>query len=100
MDGAVEEAGGMRRVTAGRVSIYWGRGCWLLESGPMRYLKGGGPVSPKPRQSPKLLARSLQGIGGAAIPALATVSVAKVLPAGERGAGIGLIGSRLGAAVG
>jgi hypothetical protein len=23
MDGAVEEAGGMRRVTAGRVSTYW-----------------------------------------------------------------------------
>ena len=42
--------------------------------------------------------RIVQGIGGAAVPALAIVSVAKVLPAGERGAGIGLIGSSLGTA--
>lgn len=42
--------------------------------------------------------RIVQGVGGAAIPALAIVSVARVLPAGERGAGIGLIGSSLGAA--
>lgn len=41
--------------------------------------------------------RIVQGVGGAAIPALAIVSVAKVLPAGERGAGIGLIGACLGA---
>ena len=27
MDGAVEEADGMRRVTARRVSACWGRGC-------------------------------------------------------------------------
>jgi hypothetical protein len=26
----VEEAGGMRRVTAGRISTYWRRGCWLV----------------------------------------------------------------------
>jgi DHA2 family metal-tetracycline-proton antiporter-like MFS transporter/DHA2 family florfenicol/chloramphenicol resistance protein-like MFS transporter len=42
--------------------------------------------------------RIVQGVGGAAIPALAIVSVARVLPPGERGAGIGLIGSSLGAA--
>jgi hypothetical protein len=30
MGGAVEEAGGMRRVTAGRISTYWRRGCWLV----------------------------------------------------------------------
>jgi MFS transporter, DHA2 family, metal-tetracycline-proton antiporter len=42
--------------------------------------------------------RLVQGIGGAAVPALAIVSVAKVLPAGERGAGIGLIGASLGTA--
>ena len=42
--------------------------------------------------------RVVQGAGGAAIPALALVSVARVLPAGERGAGLGLIGSSSGAA--
>ncbi|MGI8860246.1 MAG: MFS transporter [Rubrobacteraceae bacterium] len=45
-----------------------------------------------------VLGRIVQGIGGAAIPALAIVSVTKVLPAGERGAGMGVIGSSLGAA--
>lgn len=49
-----------------------------------------------------VLGRILQGIGGAAIPALAFVSVAEVLPDGERGAAYGLIGSTvgIGAAVG
>jgi hypothetical protein len=51
MGGAVEEAGGMRRVTVWRISSYWRRGCWLLDSCHMRHLKGGAPVSPKPRQS-------------------------------------------------
>ena len=46
--------------------------------------------------------RIVQGAGGAAIPALASVSVTKVLPPGERGAALGLIVSSVGvgAAVG
>ena len=46
--------------------------------------------------------RLVQAAGGAAIPALASASVAKVLPPGERGAALGLIFSSvgIGAAVG
>lgn len=46
--------------------------------------------------------RIVQGAGGAAIPALSSVSVVKVLPPGERGGAIGLIVSSvgIGAAVG
>ena len=46
--------------------------------------------------------RIVQGAGGAAIPALSSVSVTKVLPPGERGAALGLIVSSvgIGAAVG
>lgn len=49
-----------------------------------------------------VLGRILQAAGGAAIPALSSVSVAKVLPQGERGAALGLIVSSvgIGAAVG
>jgi DHA2 family metal-tetracycline-proton antiporter-like MFS transporter/DHA2 family florfenicol/chloramphenicol resistance protein-like MFS transporter len=43
-----------------------------------------------------VLGRVVQGIGGAAIPALAFVAVAKVLPAGERGAALGIIASSVG----
>lgn len=46
--------------------------------------------------------RIVQAVGGAAIPALGTVAVTKALPAGERGAALGLITSSvgIGAAVG
>ncbi|HKH77990.1 MAG TPA: MFS transporter [Rubrobacteraceae bacterium] len=46
--------------------------------------------------------RIMQGAGGAAIPALSSVSVAKILPPGERGAALGLIVSSvgIGAAIG
>lgn len=37
--------------------------------------------------------RIVQAVGGAAIPALGTVAVTKALPAGERGAALGLITS-------
>ena len=40
--------------------------------------------------------RIVQGLGGAAIPALASVAVAKVLPAGSRGAALGLTASSVG----
>src|SRR5687768_2052682 len=46
--------------------------------------------------------RIVQGAGGAAIPALSSVSVTKVLPPGERGTALGLIVSSvgIGAAIG
>jgi len=43
-----------------------------------------------------VLGRIVQGAGGAAIPALAGVTVAKILPPGERGAALGLIVSSVG----
>ena len=49
-----------------------------------------------------VLGRIVQGAGGAAIPALSSVSVTKILPPGQRGAALGLIVSSvgIGAAVG
>ena len=43
-----------------------------------------------------VLGRIVQGAGGAAIPALASVSVARILPPGERGSALGLIVSSVG----
>ncbi|SFO03949.1 MFS transporter, DHA2 family, metal-tetracycline-proton antiporter/MFS transporter, DHA2 family, florfenicol/chloramphenicol resistance protein [Pseudonocardia ammonioxydans] len=43
-----------------------------------------------------LVARVLQGIGGSAVPALASVTVARVLPPGRRGLAFGLIGTGVG----
>jgi DHA2 family metal-tetracycline-proton antiporter-like MFS transporter len=43
-----------------------------------------------------VLGRLVQGAGGAAIPALSSVSVAKILPPGERGSALGLIVSSVG----
>lgn len=43
-----------------------------------------------------VMGRTLQGIGGAVIPALATVSVARVLPSGNRGGAMGLVASSVG----
>lgn len=40
--------------------------------------------------------RTIQGIGGAAVPALASVAVAKVLPPGSRGGALGLTASSVG----
>jgi DHA2 family metal-tetracycline-proton antiporter-like MFS transporter/DHA2 family florfenicol/chloramphenicol resistance protein-like MFS transporter len=49
-----------------------------------------------------VLGRIVQGAGGAAIPALSSVSIAKILPPGERGSALGLIVSSvgIGAAIG
>lgn len=44
-----------------------------------------------------LAARALQGAGGSAVPALASVTVARVLPVGRRGLAFGLIGTGVGA---
>ena len=49
-----------------------------------------------------ILGRVVQAAGGAAVPALATVAVARVIPEGRRGAALGLVASSvgIGAAVG
>ena len=49
-----------------------------------------------------VLGRIVQGAGGAAIPALSSISVTKILPPGERGSALGLIVSSvgIGAAIG
>jgi MFS transporter, DHA2 family, metal-tetracycline-proton antiporter len=49
-----------------------------------------------------VLGRLVQGIGGAAVPALALVAVAKVMPSGDRGVALGLVAASVGvgAAVG
>ncbi|MBA2520151.1 MAG: MFS transporter [Chloroflexia bacterium] len=44
--------------------------------------------------------RVVQGIGGAVVPALSTVSIAKVLPPGQRGGALGLIASGVGVGTG
>ena len=43
-----------------------------------------------------VLGRVVQGVGGAAIPALSSVSIVRVLPPGERGSALGLIVSSVG----
>ena len=81
----------------GRISDFFGvRGVFSV--GLLGFAVGGVICALAPSLAVLVFGRVVQGIGGAAIPALAIVSVAKVLPAGERGAGIGLIGSSLGAA--
>jgi MFS transporter, DHA2 family, metal-tetracycline-proton antiporter len=81
----------------GRISDFFGvRGVFSV--GLAGFALGGVICALAPNLTVLVFGRIVQGVGGAAIPALAIVSVAKVLPAGERGVGIGLIGSSLGAA--
>ena len=81
----------------GRISDFFGvRGVFSI--GLAGFAVGGMICALAPSLTVLVFGRIVQGVGGAAIPALAIVSVAKVLPAGERGAGMGLIGSSLGAA--
>lgn len=81
----------------GRISDFFGVRD-VFSVGLLGFAVGGVICALAPGLGWLVFGRVVQGIGGAAIPALAIVSVAKVLPAGERGAGIGLIGSSLGAA--
>ena len=81
----------------GRISDFFGvRGVFSI--GLAGFALGGVICALAPSLTVLVLGRLVQGIGGAAIPALALVSVARVLPPGERGAGLGLIGSSLGVA--
>ncbi len=81
----------------GRISDFFGVRA-VFSVGLAGFAVGGMVCALAPSLTMLVFGRIVQGIGGAAIPALAIVSVAKVLPAGERGAGIGLIGASLGTA--
>jgi len=68
----------------------------VFSLGLLGFAAGGLICALAPSFAVLVLGRVLQGIGGAAVPALALVAVAKVLPAGERGAALGIIGSSVG----
>ena len=70
--------------------------------GLLGFAAGGLVCALAPSLAALVLGRVLQGIGGAAVPALALVAVAKVLPPGNRGGALGLVASSvgIGAAVG
>jgi MFS transporter, DHA2 family, metal-tetracycline-proton antiporter len=79
----------------GKISDHFGvRRVFSL--GLLGFAAGGLICALAPSSAVLVLGRVLQGIGGAAVPALALVAVAKVLPAGERGAALGIIGSSVG----
>lgn len=79
----------------GRVSDFFGvRRIFSL--GLLIFAAGGLVSAFAPSLAALVLGRIVQGIGGAAVPALAGVAVAKVLPAGERGGALGLVASSVG----
>jgi DHA2 family metal-tetracycline-proton antiporter-like MFS transporter/DHA2 family florfenicol/chloramphenicol resistance protein-like MFS transporter len=68
----------------------------VFSAGLLGFAAGGLISAVAPGLAVLVLGRIVQGIGGAAIPALSLVAVAKVLPAGERGAALGIIASSVG----
>lgn len=70
--------------------------------GVLGFALGGLICAIAPSLSILILGRVVQAAGGAAVPALATVAVARVIPEGRRGAALGLVASSVGvgAAVG
>lgn len=64
--------------------------------GLLGFAAGGLVCAFAPSLAVLVFGRIVQGIGGAAVPALASVAVAKVLPAGERGGALGLVASSVG----
>ena len=79
----------------GRLSDFFGvRRVFVL--GLSGFVAGGLICALAPSLAVLVFGRVVQGIGGAAVPALATVAVAKVLPPGERGAALGLVASSVG----
>src|SRR3712207_2537943 len=79
----------------GRISDHFGvRRVFAL--GLLGFALGGLVCTFAPSLAVLVLGRIVQGIGGAAVPALALVAVAKVLPPGERGGAMGLVASSVG----
>ena len=79
----------------GRISDLFGvRRVFTL--GLLGFALGGLICALAPNLAVLVLGRIVQGIGGAAVPALALVAVAKVSPPGERGGAMGLVASSVG----
>lgn len=79
----------------GRVADLYGvRRVFVL--GVLGFAAGGFVCALAPSLPLLILGRVVQAAGGAAIPALATVAVAKVLPPGKRGGAMGLVASSVG----
>jgi DHA2 family metal-tetracycline-proton antiporter-like MFS transporter len=79
----------------GRVSDLFGlRRVFAL--GLLGFALGGLVCTFAPSLTVLVLGRIVQGLAGAAVPALALVAVAKVLPPGERGGAMGLVASSVG----
>jgi MFS transporter, DHA2 family, metal-tetracycline-proton antiporter len=79
----------------GRVSDLFGvRRVFAI--GLLGFAAGGLVCALAPSLAVLVLGRLVQGIGGAAVLALATVAVAKVLPPGKRGGALGLVASSVG----
>ncbi len=79
----------------GRISDGFGvRRVFII--GLLGFAAGGLICALAPNFATLVAGRIVQGIGGAAVPALASVAVAKVLPPGQRGRGLGLTASSVG----
>ena len=74
----------------------------VFSVGLLGFAAGGVICALAPSFAVLVLGRIVQGVGGAAVPALASVAVAKVLPPGKRGGALGVVASSVGvgAAVG
>ena len=85
----------------GRISDFFGVRR-VFSVGLLGFAAGGLICAFAPSLTVLVLGRVLQGIAGAAVPALASVAVAKVLPPGKRGGALGAVASSvgIGAAVG
>ncbi len=80
----------------GRISDFWGVRRVFALAFPV-FAVGSLLCAVAPSLPLLVLGRVVQGAGAAGIPALATVAVAKLLPAGQRGAAFGVIASSVGA---
>ena len=79
----------------GRISDFFGvRRVFTV--GFLGFAAGGVICALAPSFAILVLGRIVQGIGGAAVPALASVAVAKVLPPGQRGSALGVVASSVG----
>ena len=79
----------------GRISDFFGvRRVFTV--GLLGFAAGGVICALAPSFAILVLGRIVQGVGGAAVPALASVAVAKVLPPGQRGSALGVVASSVG----
>lgn len=79
----------------GRISDFFGvRRVFVF--GLLGFAAGGLICALAPSLPVLVLGRVVQGLGGAAVPALATVSIARVLPPGQRGGALGLTTASVG----